>query len=57
MSDQIIKWLNDELKLSKRVTNIEQDFTNGKLFGEIISQNNQKINIGSLSNKYTIIKR
>jgi len=51
MSDPILKWLNNENKLSKKVSNIEQDFANGKFFAELLSKFNQKINMNSFSNK------
>lgn len=37
MSDLLISWLNDEVQLSKKITNIEKDFSNGYLFGELLS--------------------
>jgi len=50
MSDPILKWLNNDSKLSKKITNIEQDFANGKLFAEILAKYHQKISVSSFSN-------
>jgi hypothetical protein len=44
MSDLLISWLNDEVQLSKKITNIEKDFSNGYLFGELLSKYNQQLN-------------
>jgi hypothetical protein len=41
MANLIVNWLNNELKLSRRVNIIEEDFANGYLFGEILSKYNQ----------------
>lgn len=41
MANLIVNWLNNELKLSKKVNIIEEDFANGYLFGEILSKYNQ----------------
>lgn len=34
-------WLNDEVQLSRKVTSFEKDFSNGFLFGELLSKFNQ----------------
>jgi len=41
MSELILSWLNDEVQLSMKVTNIEENFGNGYLFGELLSKYNQ----------------
>jgi len=38
MSDVIVRWLNDDVRLSKKVTTFERDFANGYLFGELLSK-------------------
>ena len=40
MSNLLVRWLNDEVKLSKRVTSLEADFADGFLFGELLSKFN-----------------
>lgn len=41
MANLIVNWLNNELKLSRKVNIIEEDFANGYLFGEILNKYNQ----------------
>lgn len=36
MSEILFKWLNIETKLSKKITDIEQEFSNGYLFAELL---------------------
>ena len=36
MTDILYKWLNNEVKLSKQITNFNEDFSNGYLFGELL---------------------
>jgi hypothetical protein len=36
MAKIVSSWLNDELQLSRHVTDFEKDFSNGYLFGEIL---------------------
>ena len=38
MASSMIVWLNENLKLSKQITNIEKDFADGLLFSEVISR-------------------
>ena len=38
MADTLYNYLNNELKLSKKVKSIDKDFKNGFLFGEILSK-------------------
>lgn len=45
-------WLNDEVQLSRKVTSFEKDFSNGYLFGELLSKFNQQLNFDEFSNKY-----
>ncbi len=38
MSGLLIAWLNDEVKLSRRVQSLDQDFANGYLFAELLTK-------------------
>lgn len=51
MSDLIASWLNDEVQLSKKVTNFENDFENGYLFGELLFKYNQELNFNKFVDK------
>ncbi|CAD8083642.1 unnamed protein product [Paramecium primaurelia] len=51
MSQLLMVWLNDEVQLSKKVTSFENDFSNGYLFGELLSKFNQQLNFEEFSNK------
>jgi hypothetical protein len=51
MSELILSWLNDEVQLSKKVTNFEKDFSNGFLFGELLSKFNQQLDFDKFINK------
>jgi hypothetical protein len=42
--DLILSWLNDEVQLSIKITSIEEQFSNGYLFGELLSKYNQQLN-------------
>lgn len=50
MSAILLKWINEELKLSKYVTSFEQDFSSGFLFGEILYRVNQQKNFADFVN-------
>ena len=52
MSDLLYSWLNDEVQLSKKITNFEADFANGFFFGELLSKYNQQLNFKEFDNKY-----
>ena len=41
MSEYLISWLNNEIRLSKKVTNIPKDFNNGYLFAELLYKTKQ----------------
>jgi hypothetical protein len=51
MSDLILSWLNDEVQLSAKITNFEEDFRNGYFFGELLSKYNQQLNFSEFENK------
>lgn len=55
MSEIILTWLNDEVQLSKKVTNFEKDFANGYLLGELLSKYNQQLNFAQFVDKYTFL--
>ena len=40
-------WLNTEVDLSKKITNMEKDFSNGYLLGELLHKFNQLTNLDS----------
>jgi len=45
MSEILMTWLNTEVDLSKKVENMEKDFSNGYLLGELLYKFNQLTNI------------
>jgi hypothetical protein len=51
MVDILITWLNTEVDLSKKITNMEQDFANGYLLGELLYKFNQLTNISDYKDK------
>ena len=51
MSDLLYSWLNDEVQLSKKITNFEKDFQNGYYFGELLEKYNQQLNFNEFENK------
>ena len=50
MSEILIKWLNEEIHLSKEITNISEDFKTGYLFAELLYKTNQLQNITHFKN-------
>ena len=58
MSDNLIKWLNQEMHLSRQITNISEDFKTGYLFAELLYKTKQIQNLTeykNTSNKKNII--
>ncbi|GMH48923.1 hypothetical protein TrLO_g15488, partial [Triparma laevis f. longispina] len=53
MAELLMSWLNDELKMSKRVTNLDTEFANGYLIGEILFKHNQQADFGQFNKKQT----
>ena len=53
MSKLILEWLNSEVKLSREVVSLEDDFRNGYLLGELLSIHNQQSDFGKFINKST----
>ena len=45
MAEQLKDWLNNEVKLSKKVDNINEDFHNGYLFAELLHKTKQIPNL------------
>ena len=37
-TDQVLQWIQNEVRLSKTVNSFEQDFASGYLLGEILCQ-------------------
>lgn len=37
-SEQVLSWIQNDVRLSKPVQNFEADFSNGYFFGEILRQ-------------------
>ena len=50
MSDILIKWLNQEIHLSKEITNLSEDFKNGYLFAELLHKTKQLHNLSDYKN-------
>jgi hypothetical protein len=42
MAELLAQWLNEEVVLSAKVTDFENDFANGYLFGELLYKYNQQ---------------
>ena len=51
MSDLIRSWLNDEVQLSRKITDFEKDFSNGYYFGELLSKFNQQMDFDTFVNR------
>ncbi len=41
--DILLKWLNEEVKLSEKITNIDEQFSNGYFIAELLYKYNQII--------------
>ena len=50
MSEILIKWLNEEIHLSKEITNITEDFKTGYLFAELLYKTKQFQNLTQFKN-------
>lgn len=53
MAALLTNWLNSEVKLSKTVTNFENDFQNGYLIGEILHHFNQVEDLDGMADQLT----
>lgn len=51
MTNLIEDWLNNEVKLSRKILNIDEDFKNGYLFGELLHRYQQISNFNEYKNK------
>jgi hypothetical protein len=51
MSDILLTWLNTEVDMSKKITDMERDFSNGYLLGELLYKFNQLTNFESFINE------
>lgn len=49
MSALLLSWLNEEVRLSSPITNLETDFATGYLLGEVLSRFNQQPDFGLFS--------
>jgi hypothetical protein len=54
MADLLAKWLNEDIRLSEKVINFEQDFASGYLLGELLHKFNQQDNFEEFSKKDNI---
>ena len=50
MSEYLISWLNNEIYLSKKITNIPEDFSNGYLFAELFYKTKQLPSLKNFKN-------
>ena len=50
MAEDILDWLNNKIKLSKKITDISEDFQNGYLFAELLHKTRQIPNISIYKN-------
>ena len=53
MAQLILEWLNDEVKLSRRIFSIDHDLRDGYLLGELLFKFNQLDDISAFSSKGT----
>jgi len=53
MAQLLFNWLNDEVKLSQVVTNLEEDFRDGFLLGELLFRFNQQDNFLMFDRTFT----
>ncbi|KAG7396396.1 hypothetical protein PHYBOEH_002316 [Phytophthora boehmeriae] len=44
MAELLLRWINDDLQLSKHVTDVQVDFASGYLLGELLHRLNQQHN-------------
>lgn len=51
MSDILLTWLNTEVDMSKKITDMEKDFSNGYLLGELLYKFNQLTNFEAFINE------
>merc|ERR1712151_760253 len=54
MAEILATWLNDEVGLSQKVTNFEEDFASGYLLGELLYKFNQQADFELFSQKDAI---
>jgi hypothetical protein len=51
MAELLANWLNEEVGLSKKIGNFEEDFASGYLFGELLYKFNQQSDFHNFSVK------
>ena len=49
MAEILLSWLNDEVKLSRKVVNLDADWRSGYLIGEVLWKHNQQGDFGLVS--------
>lgn len=54
MAELLANWLNSEVQLTKEITNFEDDFSSGYLFGELLWKFNQQADFEQFSKKDAI---
>ena len=52
MSEILLTWLNTEVDLSKKITDMEKDFANGYYLGELLYRFNQLTNFKDFKEGY-----
>lgn len=53
MARIILQWLNEEVGLSKEITSLSDDFSNGYLLGELLYKYNQQQSFNKFINRNT----
>ena len=53
MAKLLETWLNSEVELSKKVTNFEEDFSNGYLLGELLYKFNQQSDFHEFNDRHS----
>eukprot|EP00636_Phaeomonas_parva_P015970 CAMPEP_0118852492 /NCGR_PEP_ID=MMETSP1163-20130328/1473_1 /TAXON_ID=124430 /ORGANISM="Phaeomonas parva, Strain CCMP2877" /LENGTH=176 /DNA_ID=CAMNT_0006784925 /DNA_START=162 /DNA_END=689 /DNA_ORIENTATION=- len=53
MAELLLKWVNEEGRLGRAVTDLEHDFKNGYLLGELLYQYNQLPNFPRMQDKHS----
>lgn len=54
MSSILLTWLNTEVDLSRKIINMEEDFSNGYLLGELLHKFNQLTNLEDFRDEYIL---
>lgn len=54
MTDLLVNWLNNDIKLSRKISNIDKDFSNGYLYAELLFKFKQIPNIKNFNDSNNI---